>query len=273
MIDLCTIVFRDEIDTLRTQARSVCVYCTDIGIRSIYVVVNDSDDVAQKIDTAWWGEYQHLVRIVPRSTYSANWVENGWVSQQVLKLITSAVSNNTWCMILDAKSFFVQKINLDFIMQDGRPQVGSLDVYPVFEPSKKIAEQLFGITLDRQLGPGGVPFLVHPTTVRAMIAEVEQRTSENFVSWFQAQGMLTEFILYSAYLIYRYGAFDTLYHSNFKLINVNVCHSEVGIFDKKLQNMFNSGTLSVSVHRNAWTQLSSDQQQQYREFLQQRGIA
>jgi len=273
MIDLCTIVFRDEINTLRTQARSVCVYCTDIGIRSIYVVVNDSDDVAQQIDPAWWGEYQHLVRIIPRSTYSATWADNGWVSQQALKLITSAISNNTWCMILDAKSFFVQKIDLDSIMLNGRPQVGSLDVYPVFKRSQEIAEQLFNITLNRQLGPGGVPFIVHPATVRAMIAEVEQRTSENFVSWFQAQGMLTEFILYSAYLIYRYGDFDTLYHPDFKLVNVNVCHSEVGLFDKKLQNMSDSSTLSVSVHRNAWTQLSVDQQQQYQEFLQQRGIA
>lgn len=272
MFDLVTVVFRDEIETLKTQARSVCLYCTAIGIQSIYVVVNDSDDVAQKIDKSWWGEYQHLVRIIPRSTYSASWVENGWVSQQVLKLITAAVSNNTWCLILDAKSFFVQKINLDSIIPDGRPKVGSLDVYPVFKQSQKIAEQLFGIQLERQLGPGGVPFIVHSATVRAMIAEVEQRTGENFVAWFQAQGMLTEFILYSAYLIYRYGSFDTLYGPEFKLINVNVCHSEAGLFDKKLRSMFNPTTLSVSVHRNAWTQLSAGQQQQYLNFLQQRGI-
>ncbi len=272
MIDLCTVVFQEEIETLRTQARSVCLYCTDIGIRSIYVVVNDTDDVAKQIDPAWWGQYQHLVRIVPRSTYSSNWVNNGWVSQQVLKLITSAISNNTWCMILDAKSFFVQKINLENIMFNRRPRVGSLDVYPVFKRSQEIAEQLFGISLKHQLGPGGVPFLVHPATVRAMIAEVEQRTGENFVSWFQAQGMLTEFILYSAYLIYRDGNFDTLYHSDFKLININVCHSEVNMFDQKLNAMFRPSTLSVSVHRNAWKQLLPSQQQQYLNFLQQRGI-
>lgn len=272
MIDLCTVVFRDEIETLRTQARSVCLYCNDIGIRSIYVVVNDNDTVAQQIDPAWWGAFQNLVRIVPRSIYSSTWVENGWVSQQVLKLITSAVSNNSWCMILDAKSFFIKKIDLDKIMCDGRPQVGSLDIYPVFKRSQEIAEKLFGISLESQLGPGGVPFLVHTATVRAMIAEIEQRTCKNFVSWFQDQGMLTEFILYSAYLKYKHGGFDRLYHPDFKLTNVNVCHSEVAVFDQKLSAMFAPDTLSVSVHRNAWTQLLPAQQQQYLDFLKQRGI-
>jgi hypothetical protein len=272
MIDLCTIVFQDEIENLQTQARSIELYCNNIGIRSIYVVVNDSDDVAQKIDPAWWGQNQNLVRITPRSVYSTTWVDNGWVSQQVLKLTTSAVSNNNWCMILDAKSFFVRDVCLDYIMSDGRPRVGSLELYPVFRRSQEIAEQLFGIKLDRQLGPGGVPFIVKPSVVRAMISEVEDRTGENFTTWFQAQGMLTEFVLYSAYLTYKYSSFDTLYHSDFKLVNVNVCHSEVARFDQKLQDMIKPGTLSVSVHRNAWQQLSQQQQDQYLNFLHQRGI-
>jgi hypothetical protein len=175
-------------------------------------------------------------------------------------------------MILDAKSFFVRDVCLDYIMADGRPCVGSLELYPVFRRSQEIAEQLFGIKLDCQLGPGGVPFVVKPSVVRAMISEVEQRTGENFTTWFQAQGMLTEFVLYSAYLKYKYSGFDTLYHSDFKLTNVNVCHSEVARFDQKLQDMIKSGTLSVSVHRNAWQQLSQQQQDQYLNFLHQRGI-
>jgi hypothetical protein len=175
-------------------------------------------------------------------------------------------------MILDAKSFFVRDVCLDYIMADGRPCVGSLELYPVFRRSQEIAEQLFDIKLDRQLGPGGVPFIVKPSVVRAMISEVEDRTGENFTTWFQSQGMLTEFVLYSAYLKYKYSGFDTLYQSDFKLTNVNVCHSEVARFDQKLQDMIKPDTLSVSVHRNAWQQLSQQQQDQYLNFLHQRGI-
>lgn len=271
-MDLCTVVFRDEIPTLKLQAQSVALYCQDIGIRSIYVVVNDDDEYAAYIDSAWWGPLSHLVRIITRSTYSSTWVENGWVSQQVLKLITAAVSNNSWCMILDAKSFFVKKIDLMEIMPAGKPLVGELDVYPVFERSRQIAEDLFQIKLDKQLGPGGVPFILHTSSVRSMIAEAETRTGQNFVEWFQAQGMLTEFILYSAYLQYRYQGFGHLYGREFKLINVNVCHSEAGMFDQKFQQMLDQNSLSVSVHRNAWTQLSVEQQQRYQKFLNDRGI-
>jgi hypothetical protein len=50
----------------------------------------------------------------------------------------------------------------------------------------------------------------------------------------------------------------------------NVCHSEVAVWDQKFKNMKQATT--VSVHRNAWSQLNSTQQQQYRDFLKLRGI-
>ena len=193
-------------------------------------------------------------------------------SQQVLKIYGAALSSNTWSIVLDAKSFFVRNLNLTEILKDGKPRVGQLDVYPVFQRSKEIAEDLFKIQLDAQLGPGGVPFVFHNHTVRMMIAEVEQLTGENFAEWFQQQGMLTEFILYSAFLQYKYGGFYTLYDRSFGLSNINVCHSEVALFDDKLNSMKHGNTLSVSVHRNAWSKLTSSQQKSYQDFLMSRGI-
>jgi hypothetical protein len=270
-IDLVTVVFEPELPVLRAQAQSINLYCQDAGIKNIYVIVNDHDSVADQIDPAWWGDMQHRVGILPRRTFSTNFVDNGWVSQQVLKLLGAAVSFNSWSMALDAKTIFVKPLSFDdLIDSQGRPQTGQLDIYPVFEQSRSLVSDLFGIDVARQLGPGGVPFVFNTRMVRAMIADIEQRTGKSFPTWFQAQGSVTEFILYSGYLESIHMT-DLLYNTEqYWLAPCNLCHSEVDAFDRKFQEMQSS--LTVSIHRNAWNRLSHEQQQQYHAFLQQRGI-
>jgi hypothetical protein len=131
---------------------------------------------------------------------------------------------------------------------------------------------LFDIDLQKQLGPGGVPFVMNNQVVRDMIKEVESRTGQNFAAWFQAQGMVTEFILYSGYVLFAHGSFDLMYHIGEPVIvPCNLCHSEVAEFDRKFAFMPRATT--VSIHRQAWQQLSDQQRDQYRDFLAQRGIA
>jgi hypothetical protein len=140
----------------------------------------------------------------------------------------------------------------------------------VFEPSRQIINQLFAIDLQQQLGPGGVPFFINNAQARDMIADIESRTGIDFAEWFQAQGRVTEFMLYSGYLQSK-NLIDTLYDTKtFAIHPCNVCHSEVAVWDQKFKNMKQATT--VSVHRNAWSQLNSTQQQQYQDFLKLRGI-
>ena len=49
MIDICTVVFREELAILKAQAQSVALRCQDLGSLNIYVVVNDTDDVVAKL--------------------------------------------------------------------------------------------------------------------------------------------------------------------------------------------------------------------------------
>lgn len=268
MIDICTVVFDAELDVLKLQARSIELYCQDIGLKNIFVMVNDSSSV----DPAWYGSFADRVRVVPRSDFDCEWSDNGWVSQQVLKLFGSAMSANAWCMIVDAKTLFVRPVELHKVIVDGRAATGSLPIYPVFEPSRHITNQLFQIDLPAQLGPGGVPFFVQPGMVRDMIVETEYLTSQSFSDYFQQQGMLTEFILYSGYVWYQDKTFDKKYHPQSHIVPCNICHSETGMFDSKFCTMNQPDTLTVSIHRNAWSQLSTEQQQQYRDLLTQRGI-
>jgi hypothetical protein len=268
MLDIVTVVFQDELETLKIQARSIELYCQNIDMRSIYVMVNDSSPV----DPVWYGSFADRVRVVPRDKFGCAWSDNGWVSQQVLKLLGAAQSNNTWCMIVDAKTLFVRPVELDQVLADGRAATGSMPIYPVFDVSRNITNQLFGIDLPAQLGPGGVPFFVEPSLTREMIAEVEHRTGQDFTDYFQQQGMLTEFILYSGYVWYKDQSFDKRYHPQSNIHPVNLCHSETGIFDLKFRTMRQSETLTVSIHRNAWSKLSKEQQQQYHDLLTERGI-
>jgi Family of unknown function (DUF6492) len=265
MIDLITVVFDEELATLKTQAQSIAVYGQNLG--TIFVVINDDSGTGSRIDRAWWGRWQERVQVVSRDAFGNEWSDNGWLSQQVLKLMTATISTNEWSMILDAKTFFVRPM-LEF---DTSPAVGELDIYPVFRPSQDIVNQLFDIELAKQLGPGGVPFVINTQAVRDMVAWIEQHTGQDFVEWFQLQGMLTEFILYSGWIQYQYNGFGPLYNiSKSDLHPCNLCHSEVASFDRKFVQMQSADT--VSVHRHAWTQLTQIQQTQYTEFLKSKGI-
>lgn len=273
MIDLVTVVFRDELPVLKLQAASIAQYCQNIGIRNIYVVVNDDEDTLHHVDAGWWGDLANHVLVIPRSAFSTEFVDNGWVSQQVLKLLTSAMSYNTWSMVLDAKTIFVREVKLtELIDQQGRACVGSMATFPVFEPARLIVNDLFKINMTRQLGPGGVPFMLQNDTVRLMIGEISFLIGRSFPRWFQGNGKLTEFMLYSGYVQHKFGSFDMFYSDQFQFQPVNVCHSEVESWDRKLQQMQQNHTLTVSVHRAAWKQLSNNQQQQYQNFLIDRGI-
>jgi hypothetical protein len=227
--------------------------------------------VVNQIDTAWWGDLKHCVNVLPRESFTGDFVNNGWVSQQVLKVLGAAVSCNTWCMALDAKTLFVKPLKLtDVLDNQGRPRTGKLEIYPVFESSRNKVSKLFDIDFTTQLGPGGVPFLFHTQMARDMIADIEHCTGQLFSAWFQQQGTVTEFILYSGYLESKH-MIDILYNTNQSaLLPCNLCHSEVAAFDRKFIEMPHSST--VSIHRNAWTRLSLAQQHQYQTFLLQRGI-
>jgi hypothetical protein len=262
MIDLCTVVFRDEVDTLHTQARSIDRYVPDVS--TIYVVVNDSLDVIDKIDTSNWGRYRYRVQIVHRDVFSRSWSDTGWLTQQVLKLSAAALSSSKHCVALDAKTIFVKP--LPHVTKNSRLAVGILPVYEVFEASKQIVNSLWNIDLQRQLGPGGVPFWFDPCEVRAMISDIEQRVNQNFVTWFQEQGRLTEFLLYSGWMEYRYGIDSVTLPS--EIFVCNLCHSDINKADQKLADMNSSHT--VSVHRHAWSQLNSQQRKQFNNLLQER---
>jgi hypothetical protein len=266
MISTVTVVFQDELDSLRRQAQSLDLYVDDI--QTVFIVVNEDSNLEQQIDSQWWGRWANCVQIIPRNCFGTSWSDNGWVSQQALKLLAASSAPSDWSIILDAKTFFVKRVTT---VKD-QPGVGLLPIYPVFEPSRQIVNQLFDIDLKQQLGPGGVPFVMNTQQVCNMISWIESTVNQSFATWFQEHGRLTEFLLYTGWIQYNTGALDKIYNVNqVEMVACNLCHSQVNEFDRKFKEMQKSTT--VSVHRHAWPQLTDQQQTQYINFLASRGIA
>lgn len=268
MTDIITVVFRDELPVLKLQAKSIELYCQDLDIGNIIIVANDDNLDISELDRSWWGKFSDRVVFVHRTAWRIDYAENGWLTQQLLKMLATDMAKSEWSIVLDAKTIFVRPIKK--LAQ--RPIVGRLPVYSVFSVSQERVSDLFKIDLQYMLGPGGVPFIFNNRLVQEMIAEVEKLTNCSFGKWFQDQGMVTEFILYSGYVLYRHGSYDTIYDitKSPDIIPCNLCHSEVASFDRKFAEM--SKTHTVSVHRKAWPQLTNNQQSKYTNFLKSRGI-
>jgi hypothetical protein len=170
----------------------------------------------------------------------------------------------------------VQDIKLDqLFMPDGRMAWGHHPIQPVFAESGRITSELFQINLERVLAPMGVPFLFDNQHVRGLIAEVGLRTQTPFIQWFRDHGLITEFILYSGYIQYRCGSLDAVSTGNSTATYgvCNICHSEFEKFDTKFDIADNANILTVSIHRRAWNQLDTDQQQRYRDFLISKNVS
>jgi len=272
MIDLVTIVFEDELPILKVQAQSINLYCQNIGIQTIFVVVNDDDQLVNQIDPSWWGSLSNCVQIIPKSFFNYEFVENGWVSQQVLKVLASSLSANQYSMILDAKTILVKEASIDLLFPGGKLAGGSYPIQPVFLTSARIVGELFNVIVDCNGGLSGVPFVVKNDLIRGMIVEIENLTKQSFPKWFQDQGMVTEFILYVGYCKYLYGNLDNIYSQTYPYRVVNFCHSETGIIPNKLYNMTQNDVLAVSVHRRAWAIMTAEQCDTYKKFLISRDI-
>jgi hypothetical protein len=272
MIDIVTIVFENELPILRVQAQSLQIYCQLIGIKNIFVVINDEPQVADQIDINWWGRLQDLVRILHRDQLADYFVEDGWVSQQALKILASACSDNDYTMILDAKTIPVKPVTLDLLLPGGKPAGGTHPVPEVFAPSARLVGELFGVEIKYNGGSSGVPFLFHVETIKQMLLEIKSRTGQDFARWFQTQGMVTEYLLYVGYNLLLHGSQDKVYSMSHPYEVANLCRNQIHMIDQRLDAMHKKNNLTVSVHRFAWERMSAEQRLRYKDLLVSRGL-
>jgi len=275
MFDILTVVFREELSILRVQAQSIDLYCRDVGIKNIFVVVNDTDDLADDVDVNWYGKFSKQVKIIPRSRLGSQFHSDGWMSQQYLKLQGSTLSSNKWVMVLDAKSIFIKTLNLKkFFDVFGRIRSGYSKLGPFWHDAEQNVNQLFNIQL--QGASGRIPYLFRVDLVKNMINHIETTHNTSFDIWFNKfpYGHITEISLYFSYVqsVYR-----TLwkYASKNKYINAACAgRNRIDIADTVFDTeLFEKRNHMVMIHRYVWNVLSTERKEKYKKFLIDKGLS
>lgn len=273
MISLVTVVFGAELSLLKIQARSIDLNILPKDIDTITVVVNDTPDLIDQIDRSWYGQHRDKVRIVIFNPVKLS----GWDSQQLYKLLAASQSTTEWTMVLDAKTWFVNPLDINKILDSStRAYHCTARNFTAFSDELKFVESYFDVDADSTIiGPAGVPFMFHTKTVNALMESVENISSQPFEQWFVEHvadpPRITEFVLYSVYVLYRYGNYKSLYAelSTPNYLYYNVCDWQVNDFDniyKKIKAN-NTKVLTISVHRRAFALLSNSQKNAWLELL------
>jgi hypothetical protein len=272
MIDLISVVFAEEIPLIQIQARSIDLYVPTELVDCIYIVVNDSTDICNYIQPSWWGRHKQKIKILHQNALSdLSATMHGWDAQQLLKLLMTARSKNNYAYVLDAKTWFVKPVKPELLFNEaGQANAKLMQLFDGFKSTAPFLTEFYGKSYRHIIGPGGVPFAFHTPSLRSMIQEVETKTNKAFDVFFceavQFPINITEFTLYSAYICSK-NCFDKLYTYRQPYKVVNIAHFQTDEFEELFSQMRYQNTLTVSIHKNTYQQLSENQFQRWCQLL------
>lgn len=275
MIDLITIVFQQELCLLEIQARSIERYIDSNRINKIFVVVNDRDKVCEQINLSWYGSNSRKVQVIPRSHWGHKETLPGWESQQLYKLLAAESADSEWSMCLDSKTWFVQPLNWNKLFtENNQVHFKTQPTIPVFATAETSLNKLLNIKLPGIIGPAGVPFMFHTSTVKEMFDHLQSITGKKFIDFFAEYLLvpyqITEFMLYSAFVYFKYQTFDSLYNPYQYYKVTNLADWQLDQFDKILSDMSDERNLTASIQGRAYPHLSDQQLNTWCQFLETR---
>lgn len=274
MIDLITVVYGQELPLIELQASSLDLYVLPQDINSITVIINDTVDVT--VNPVWYGKHIDKVNVIHYATLTSDAITvSGWDSQQLFKLLAAANSTTDWSMVLDAKTMFVQQLDLTKFINGDKSYHTLMPVPNCFSNELSFVEEFYNINLNGMfIGPAGVPFMLHTATVKELINHIEQQNNITFSQFFQSYvsnpPRVTEFILYSGFVVYKYGSFDHIYiNIDPNYIFYNISDWETAYFDELVRAIQSnlSKILTISVHRRTWASISDTQRTRWLELL------
>lgn len=274
MIDLITVVYGQELPLLELQASSLDLYVRPQDINSITVVINDSIDI--KVNPAWYKQHRDKLNVIHYSSLTSDLITvSGWDSQQLFKLLAASNASTDWSMVLDAKTLFAQPLDLDKFISGDKSFHTVMPVPDCFSNELSFVEDYYNVKLDNMfIGPAGVPFMLHTATVKELIVDIEQRSNTTFSQFFQLHvanpPRVTEFILYSGFVLYKYGSFDRLYiNTKPNYIFYNISDWETAYFDDLVDAIHSNlaRVLTISVHSRTWASITDQQRLRWLQLL------
>lgn len=220
-IDFLTLTYGIEVPLLLLQARSMRLFLDRNIVGSIVVVINEDDPAAtrERIMRDVMPEYGDLsafVKIVAvGDIFSDRSKASGWKRQQTIKIMAAMILNEDHYVALDSKNHFIKPVSLSrFIAADGRMISTRRRSHGDRHYRLVKVCDYFGLgdVSPDTLMPITTPFVLPRKDVAEMIRYVEAREGGNFPAFFHLAGPdVTEFFLFYAYLMMRYGNVEDLY--------------------------------------------------------------
>jgi len=292
VIDLVTVVYSPEINLLKTQALSIQQRFKLEHVNKIYVVINDYPHVAELILKDWYGIFASTVEIIldwpwtdADDAHKELSLTHGWYKQQALKLLAVSKSQSEWCMVLDAKTWFIKDYNPEDFFTGHRARCNLIPTVDCFLDVQKVLENYFQTSnTGKTIYPAGVPALLKPSVVREITQTTQDQKQEDFLEYFikhttyysvygLVDAAITEFILYSVYILYKQ-LFDVYYTGESDWISDNLAHQESNRFEEFMRNLNDDRAVTASIHSRAFDEeLSIEQKQRWVEFLNLKNLS
>jgi hypothetical protein len=225
-----TVVYEQEYDFLLLQARSIRIYCEPDIVESIIIIDNFKSALSprqrERLRTEY-GNFSVKVEFINARDIVCLPQMDGWWSQQILKLMISDKISCEKYLILDAKTHLIFPLkaellhasnNLPFVnvyeyhsAHPIRPYIERSRNYLGIQPSKHLDtfDNLYTFTTSVP------PFIMYTDIVRRMIDELSQKSGMTFPD-IVISNKLTEFILYTSYIIHKNIVLRSLYEFSSK---------------------------------------------------------
>jgi hypothetical protein len=215
-LDFVTVIFNDqlELNLLKLQAYSFKFVDIQI-INKIWIICNDLKKINfEDIIQYYPYNYREKVNIIYNSELNLAEIfltekGVGWQMQQLLKLYVSNYIENDYYCVLDAKNHFLKKISCnDFFSIDNNyylfTSCGCEYYYYYMENCLNYfsLDSEYYKKIDTFISMS-TPFIFETSCVKEMMLYIEKKECMQFKDFFIKNNNITEFYLYSSYIVFK----------------------------------------------------------------------
>lgn len=308
-IAFVTVTFRDELELLRLQARSMAAFLPDALVAEILVIVNDRDEagvgaaveamrpdygvhagklrVVGATDLFRWdagpGGAASLLRRIqalhPRLAFRSPGLawrgHGGWKIQQACKLLAFRAVRAEWTVLLDSKIHFLAPVaRSEFVTPDGRGRIICSD--------RERANQAWLASSFRRMGlepsaagprvvNGIMPFPVRTRLLREVTETVEADVGPLQVYFAVHRKDETEVMLINAYCCARRGGLEAEFDTTRPLPPVIMRSTPAEVVEASVRRV-EAGETTLALHRAAVARLSEDQRARLAALWRRAGL-
>lgn len=218
MLDIVSVFCSRDVGLLLLQARSISLYVEREQVGRTLCIWNDPlpmpEEFRGELSKELRGRPFELIDAVELGVDKDATAEDGWTTQQALKLLAARLVHTDNYLVLDAKNHFIRPISLrEFISEDRRGLFSLVDL--TSSESFQYCLRYFGVSTKRTENFGVLnvtPFLLSTQIVEDLIKELQEREGMSLAEVFlKHKNKLSEFLVYQVYVLSKGGTLSEIY--------------------------------------------------------------